>query len=153
MQNRHHANPTTNVTGIAGQLEDRISGRFDEQAVDFFLMETRKSPKLVRHREDHVIIRYRQEFLFSGLEPCLDVTLVTLRATAIATGVVRILLLTTMVALKDMAPQGGRTALEYVLEGASMTGRHSFAELLYILVAVASEDVGHFDHGGSTVNQ
>jgi hypothetical protein len=29
-----------------------------------------------------------------------------------------------------MAPHGGRTASEYVLECSSMTGQHSFAELL-----------------------
>ncbi len=38
-------------------------------------------------------------------------------------------------------------ASEYVHERSSMTGQHSFAELLEILVIVASEDVGLFDHG------
>jgi len=29
MQNSHHANSTTDVMGIASQLDDRISGGFD----------------------------------------------------------------------------------------------------------------------------
>jgi hypothetical protein len=94
-----------------------------------------------------VIIRYRQEFLLPRLEPCLSVALVAFRTTAVTTGVIRILQLATVITFKYMAPHGGPAASEYVLERSSMTGRHSFAELLQILGAVASEDVGHFDHG------
>jgi hypothetical protein len=51
-------------------------------------MQARKCPKLMRQRKDHMIIRYRQEFLFSRLEPCLGVALVALRTTAVTTGVI-----------------------------------------------------------------
>jgi len=153
MQNRHHANPAADVTGIGRQLDDRISGRFDEQTVEVLLMQARKSPEFMRQRKDHMIIRYRQEFLLPPLEPCLDVALVAFRTTAVTTGVIRILQPATVITFKNMAPHGGRTASEYVLECASMTGQHSFAELLQILGTVASEDVCQFDHGGSTVNQ
>jgi len=69
MQNRHHTHQTTDVMGIGSQLEDRISGAFNEQAIDFLLISARKRPKLMRQRKDHMIIRYRQEFLLSRLEP------------------------------------------------------------------------------------
>ena len=153
MQNRHHANSTADVTGIGSQLDDRISGGFDEQTVEVLLMQARKSPELMRQRKDHMIIRYRQEFLLPPLEPCLDVALVAFRATAVTTGVIGILQPTAVITFKNMATHGGRTASDYVLECASMTGQHSFAELLQILGAVASEDLCHFDHGGSTANQ
>jgi len=149
MQNRHHTNPTADVTGIGRQLDDRISGGFDEQTVDVLLMQARKSPELMRQRKDHMIIRYRQEFLLPPLEPCLDVALVAFRATAVTTGVIRILQPAAVITFKYMAPHGGRTASEYVLERTSMTGQHSFDELLQIIGTVASEDVCHFDHGGS----
>ena len=147
MQNRHHAHSTTYVTGIGSQLDDRISGSFDEQAVEVLLMQARKSPEFMRQRKDHMIIRYRQEFLLPSLEPCLDVALVTFRATAVTTGVIGILQPTAAITFKYMAPHGGRTASEYVFECSSMTGQHSFAELLQVRGAVASEDVCHFNHG------
>jgi len=75
MQNRHHANPAADVTGIGSQLDDRISGGFDdrisggfdEKTVEVLLMPARKSPELMRQRKDHMIIRYRQEFLLPSL--------------------------------------------------------------------------------------
>ena len=107
----------------------------------------------MRQRKDHMIIRYRQEFLLSRLEPCLDVALMAFRATAVTTGVIRILLPTAVIALEYMAPHGGCTASEYVLERSSMTVWHSLAELPEVLRTVASEDVCHFDHGDCPADQ
>ena len=69
----------------------------------------------------------------------------TLRVTA---GVIRIPQSAAVITFKYMTTHDGCTASEYIFECSSMTGRHSFAELLQILGAVASEDVCHFDHGG-----
>jgi hypothetical protein len=52
-----------------------------------------------------------------------------------------------VITLKYMAPHGGCTASEYVLERAFMTGWHSLAKLLDVFRAVAPEDICHFDHG------
>jgi len=95
-----------------------------------------------------MIIWYRQEFLLSALEPCLVVALVAFRTTAVTTGMIRIPQPAAVITFKYMATHYGRSASEYVFERSSMTGRHSFAELLQILGAEASEDVCHFDHGG-----
>jgi len=130
MQNRHHAHLTTDVMGISSQLDDRISGGFDEQTVEVFLIQAHKPTELMRQREDHMIIRYRQEFLLSTLEPCLVVALVAFRTTAVTAGVIRIPQSATVITFKYMATHDGRTASEYILECASMTGRHPLAELL-----------------------
>ena len=130
MQNRHHTHFTADVTGIGRQLDDRISGGFYEKAVEVFLIQAHKSTELMRQREDHMIIRYRQEFLLPLLEPCLSVALVAFRTIAVTTGVIRILQPAAVITFKYMAPHGGLAASEYVLECSSMTGRHSFAELL-----------------------
>ncbi len=147
MQNRHHTHLTTDVTGIGSQLDDRMGCGFDELTVEVLLMQARKSPELMRQRKDHMIIWYRQEFLLPPLEPCLSVALVAFRTTAVTAGVIRILQPAAVITFKYMAPHGVCTASEYVLECTSMTGRHSFAELLQILSAVASEDICYFDHG------
>jgi len=47
MQNRHHTHSTTYVTGIGSQLDDRISGGFNEQAICFLLMMAHKSTELM----------------------------------------------------------------------------------------------------------
>ena len=133
--------------GIGSQLNDRISSGLNEQAIGFLLMTAHKCSELMRQRKDHMIIRYRQEFLLSALEPCFSIILVAFRTAAVTTGVIRILQLATVITFKYMAPHGVCTASEYVLKRSSMTGRHSFAELLQILVAVTSEDICHFDHG------
>ena len=116
MQNCHHANATADVMGIGCQLDDGMCRCFDQQAIDFLLMQARKCPQLMRQRKDHMIIRYRQEFRLPRLEPCLGVALVAFRATAITTGVIRILQPTTVIAFEYMASHRGRTASEYVLE-------------------------------------
>ena len=130
MQNRHHTHLTTYVMGIGCQLEDRIGSGFDEQAIEVLLIHAHKSTKLMRQRKDNVIIRYRQEFILPRLEPYLGVALVAFRTTAVTAGVVRILQPAAVITFKYMAPHGRCTASEYVLERTSMTGRHSFAELL-----------------------
>lgn len=130
MQNRHQAHLTTDVTGISSQFDDRISGGFDEQTIEVLLIQAHKPTKLMRQRKDHMVIRYRQEFLLSALEPCFSIILVAFRTTAVTTGVIRILHLAAVITFKYMASHGRCTASEYVLECSSMTGRHSFGELL-----------------------
>jgi hypothetical protein len=139
--------------GIGCEFDDRAGCGFDQQAIDLFLMQARKCPQLMRQRKDHMIIRYRQEFLFPGPEPCFGFVLVALRTTAVATGVIRILQSAAVIAFEYMAPQRRRTASEYVLERSSMTGWHLIGELAEILRAVASQDVGYFDHGGCPADQ
>ena len=148
MQNRHHTHLTTDVTGISSQLNNRISGSFDEQAVKVLLIQAHKPIELMRQRKDHMMIRYRQEFLLSSLEPCLVAALMAFRATAVTAGVIRIPQSAATITFKHTTTHDWCTASEYILECSSMIGRHSFAELLQILGAVASEDVCHFNHGG-----
>jgi hypothetical protein len=62
-------------------------------------------------------------------------------------------LTTAFVAFVQMAAQGCRAASQDVLEGPSMAGRHSIAELFEIGRAVLPQDIGHFDHGGSAGHQ
>jgi len=150
MQNCHHTHFTADVTGIGCQLEDRISGGFNEQAIYFLLMTAYKCPELMRLRKDHLIIRYRQEFLLPRLEPCLSGALMAFRATAVTTGVIRILKLAAVITFKYMAPHGKCTASEYVFESSSMAGQHFFAELLQIPGAVTPEYICYFDHGAQS---
>ena len=116
MQNRHHTHLTTDVMGICSQLDDRISGGFDEKAVEVFLIQAHKPTELMRQRKDHMIIRYRQEFLLSALEPCLVVALVAFRTTAVTAGVIRIPQSTAVITFIYMATHYGRSASEYILE-------------------------------------
>jgi hypothetical protein len=153
MQNRHHANATADIMGIGCQLENRVGGGLDEQTVNVFLMPARKCPQLMRQRKYHMIIRYRQEFLLPRVEPRLGLVLVALRTTSVTAGVIRILLSAAVIAFEYVASHRGRTTSEYILECTSMTGWHSFTEGVEVLRAVASQDIGNFDHGGCPADQ
>jgi hypothetical protein len=52
-----------------------------------------------------------------------------------------------------MASQDGRTASQDILERPAMTRGHPFAERVQVFCAVASQDVGHFEHGRSPADQ
>ena len=148
MQDRHHTYLTTDIMGIRCQLDDRFGSRLDEQAVEISLIQAHKSTELMRQRKDHMIIRYRQEFLLPHLEPCLGVAFVAFRTSAVTAGVIRIPQSAAAITFEYTTTHDGFTASEYILKCSSMIGRHSFAELLQILGAVASEAVCHFGHGG-----
>jgi hypothetical protein len=120
MQNSHNPHQAADIPGIGGKLGDRVGRGFNEQAIDFFLMQARKLPQLLRQREDHMIIRYRQEFLLPPLEPGLGVGFMAFGATAVTTGMIGIMLPTALVAFKYMATHGGSAASEYVLERTSV---------------------------------
>lgn len=153
MQNRHHTDAPSDIPGIGGQLEQRLGGGFHEQAIEDLLMPAHTAPELLRYRKDHMIIRDRQEVFLSRLQPCLGVARVAFRTTAVATRVVRILQPSAVITRKDMASQGGRTASQDILESTAMTRGHPFAERVQVLCAVASQDVGHFEHGNSPADQ
>jgi hypothetical protein len=153
MQHCHHTHQAAEIMRIGCQLDYRMCCCFDQEAIEFFLMQACKCPQLMRQRKDYMIIRYRQEFFFPRAEPCFGLVLVALRTTAVTTGVIRILQPTAVIAFEYMASQRGRTASEYVLERSAMTGWHLIAELMQVLRAVASQDVCYFDHGGCPADQ
>src|SRR4030043_21448 len=107
--------------------------RLHEERIE---LEARKVSELLGEREDHMVIRHRQQFRLPLLQPGLGVAGMALGATAVTTGVIGVMLTTAFVAFVQMAAQGCRAASQDVLEGPSMAGGHLSAELFEIGRAV-----------------
>ena len=83
------------------------------------------------------------------LNPCCRIILMTLRATAISTGVIRVIPMVAVITTENMATHNIGTALEYICKCAAMTRQHFVAEFVQILIAVATEDIRYFQHDRS----
>jgi hypothetical protein len=93
-----------------------------------------------------MVILNIQQFFMPLFKPCCSVIFMTLRATAIPAGVIRVMPMAAFITLENMATHSIGTALEYICKCAALAGQHFLAELLYILIAVAPQDIRHFEH-------
>jgi hypothetical protein len=59
---------------------------------------------------------------------------------------VGIYLVTTVVARKEVTTHSRRTAIEYILESATMTGQHFLAVPIQILIAITTKNIRNFQH-------
>ena len=71
---------------------------------------------------------------------------VALGATAVATGVIGIVLLTAVITLQQLSAQGLRPAVDQIIPRPAMTGQEIRAEPLLIGGTIAPEDIRHFWH-------
>ena len=102
MQDRQDPDQAPHVLRIGRQLQQRFGRRLHHQTIQRLLVAARKVPEFLGEREDHMVIRHRQQFPLALLEPGLGVAGMTLGATAVATGVIRIVLPPAFVALVQM---------------------------------------------------
>ena len=150
VQDGQDADQPAHVVRIEGQLDEALGGGLHQQAVQDLLVASQQGAKLLRQGEDHVEVRYRQQFLPPGFQPGLGILPMTLGAGPIAAGVIGVVLPAAVVADVDLAAQGwGAAALE-ILHDAAVAGQQVPAEPVEILPAVAAEDVGDLGHGGAT---
>jgi len=94
-------------------------------------------------------ILYGQEFLTSLLQPGLRIVSMAFRTTAIPTGMIGVYLVAAVVTGIEMTAQSRGTAMEDILESATMTGRQLRAVLLQIRLTIAAKNICHFQHDGS----
>jgi hypothetical protein len=83
-----HAQETdrgTEMRGVRRDLEERSRTRLEEQIVDDPFILQGQPRKLVREREDDVVVPDREEFVLSGGEPLIARVRQTLRAVPIST--------------------------------------------------------------------
>src|SRR3989339_688168 len=90
-----------------------------------------------------------EQFLTPLLKPCCRIILMTLRATAIAAGVIRVMPMAAFITLENMATHDIGTALEYICKCTMLTRQHFFAEFVQILIAVTAQDIRYFQHDQS----
>jgi glycine/serine hydroxymethyltransferase len=67
------------------------------------------------------------------------------------TGMIHIVFMAAIIALKDMSSHDFRTAMKNVIKGALVTGEHVLAVGFYILIAIKAKDVGQFRHDKDSI--
>jgi hypothetical protein len=102
---QHTQNPdqTADIVWVRGKLDERLGHGADQDVVEVLLMTTDNLPSLVGHGEDDMKVGDRQEFLTSFCQPGFGVLVVAFGASAVAAGVVGIVLLTTVVTRQQVA--------------------------------------------------
>lgn len=98
-------------------------------------------PQLVGRGEDHVKVGDREELLTPFFQPSLGLRAMALRTTAIAAGMVDIMLLATVITLQLVPSQDLRTTVENILYGSPMAGEQIFPEPGQVGTAITPKDL------------
>jgi hypothetical protein len=128
---------------VGGKFLQRISGSFHQQTVDDFGMRSGESAQAGWEREcDQVVATGQQALTLLG-NPALGLILVTLRATAVAAGVVGIPFLLAMVTLIDVASKEGGATVRDIAERLFLNRSQLRSELRTILIPVEADNVSN----------
>jgi hypothetical protein len=93
-----------------------------QDIVEVLLMTPDYRPQLMGYGEDHVKGGDREELLTPFFQPCLGSRMMALGTTAVAAGMVDIMLLTTVITLEQVPSQDLRTTVENILDHPPMAG-------------------------------
>ena len=111
MEHRGSADARAEMLGIDGDREQCLGGGAEQQVVDDRLVLISDRGEFGRQREDDVEIANRQQIGLAGGEPVPRRRALTLRAMAVATGVVRDAAVAALLATLDMAAERGRASI------------------------------------------
>ena len=146
VQHREHRHGAADVARVARELDDRRGAGLHQHAIARALMGAQHRAQFSRDGDGDVEVGHRQHLRLTAFEPLLRLGGVALRATAIAAGVEREHLAVARLAAPDLAAEGGSAAVEDILDGAPMRGRHRRAVRREVVRREAAEHVGELDH-------
>jgi len=118
VQHRRHPDARPQVLGVGGDGQECLGGGREQQSIDHRLVVRGELPERCRQGENHVVVLDRQQVGLPRGEPLLGHRTLTLRAVAVAAGVVGNLGVAAVRALGDMAAERRRAAV--------LDGRHHF---------------------------
>jgi hypothetical protein len=145
MQHTEEADPSPEMLGIGGDLQQRGGSSSEQEIVDEPLVLESQPGEFMGKGEDHMEVADREEFSMALLEPLVARAGQTLRAMAITARVVRDDAMTALGTAIEMAAQGGGAAVLDGVEHAPVVPRQPGTVLLDKTVAVLSKDVGHLE--------
>ena len=111
VQHGQEAGLSAEVPGVRGDRVQRFGGCPEQDVVDDDLVLEGDDGDLVGYGEDHVKVRYVEQFRPPVLEPLRACETLALAAVPVAAGVVRDALLSAIVAALDVAAECGRLQL------------------------------------------
>jgi hypothetical protein len=142
----HHPAQTADIVGGRGQLDERPGRGTKQDVVEVLWLTAANLPERGGHGEDDGTGGDRQEVLTSLCQPGFGVLLVPGGATAVAAGVIGIVLWTTGVT-RPQGPTSGRGATgDERSPGAAVAGQKVLAESCPRVRAIAPADVRPLGH-------
>src|SRR6266852_9679100 len=143
MENGEEAELGTEMFGISGNGTELVVHRLEEDYVDHPFVLVRDGGDFLRDGEHDVEILDRQQFGFASLDPGRTSQGLTGRTMSVAAAVVPHARVSTVVALFDMAAEGGRPTLLNGSHHAPLSRRECRTDLVTISRAMAAEHLRH----------
>lgn len=143
---QHHqaADPGAQVSRRRRHLQQRLAHSTKQQVVEQPRVRLRDRRQLVWHREHHVKILDRQQFLSVALQPRRTLAPLALRAVPVATRVVQRRLGAACVAAMYAPAHLRRSASGQCGQHLAVGGRQPLPGILHKGGAVAADDLGYF---------
>jgi hypothetical protein len=129
---------------VPGDVLEGLGHRAKQQAIEGAGVLQRQGPQGVRQGKDHMGVGRLEDLVFPGGEPRSLGRAVAFRAAAVATGVIRLLFVPAVVALRDMAPEGSGPTQRDGAEGPLLRAREGGPIARPKGVAMLTHDIGHF---------
>ena len=107
MEHGEAADRRAEMRGVPGDILERLGNGAKEQPIEGAWVLQRQGPQVMRQGKDYMDIGRLEYLAFPGGEPRGLGGAVTFGTAAVATGVIRLLFVPAVVALHDMAPEGG----------------------------------------------
>ena len=144
VQHGEAANLRPEMFRVPGDVLEGLGDRAKEQAIEVAGVLQRQGPQGVRQGKDHMGVGRLENLLLPGSQPRGLRGAMAFGAAAVPAGIIRLDLMPTMVALGDMAAQGGRATERDGTQGSVLLTRQEVAIALEKRVAMLAHHIGDF---------
>src|SRR5215510_463456 len=144
VEHRKTADLRPEMLRIPSDVLERLRHGAKEQAIEGAGVLQRQGTQGVRQGKDHMGVGRLKDLLLPGRQPGGLRGAMTFGAAAVATGVIRVLCVPAVVALRDMAPEGGGPTQRDGAEGPLLHAREDGPIARQKGVAMLPHDIGHF---------
>ena len=131
--------------GVPGDVLEGLGDRAKEQPIEGAGVLQRQGPQVVRQGKDHMGVGRLEHLALPGSEPRGLGGAMTFGAAAVPAGVIRLDLVATVVALGDMAPEGGGPTQRDGAQGPVLRAREGGPIAREKGVAMLAHHIGHFE--------
>ena len=133
------------MLGVPSDILERLRHRAKEQPIEQAGVLERQGPQVVRQGKDHMAVGGLEDLPLPGGEPRGLRGAMTFGAAAVPARVVRLHLVATVVALRDMAPEGGGPTQRDGAQGPVLRAREGRPIARQKGGAMLAHHIGHFE--------
>lgn len=148
VQYSQDANVTADITHIGTQGLQRFGGGLEQGGVKRLLLPADNPPQFFRQGENNMVIGNRQQLCLTFVQPTLPVSGVAGRTTAIAAGMVGIVLMPAVITLRQVSTKHFRATGDNIIQRTLVTRRHSVTMQGAIVRAEGADDLCQIRHKG-----